>query len=128
MPRHTSSGSRAFPASRRHPDEPGGRRWRAPSRPVNFRFRYLPRQARKFVPGACVEDPAARFRRAASPLLEEERHLGHHALVADLSHPQGVNRTMAGPALASHNYPVDALHWELRNRAEEWLDREEPDA
>src|SRR3546814_2295332 len=43
-----------------------------------------------------------------APLLEEERHAGRRALVADRARPVGMHRPRAGPALAADDDPVNA--------------------
>src|SRR5262245_41473655 len=75
-----------------------------------------------FVPRPIVKCPTIGFRSRAAPLLEEERHLGGAALVADLAHPVDLNRSMPRAAFAANNNPVDAIEADLADGTEERLD------
>src|SRR5207302_712285 len=62
----------------------------------------------------------------ATPLLEEEGHLGLLALAANGLHPLLPHRAGAGTALPADDDPVDALQVELAEVFQEGLDRKEP--
>jgi hypothetical protein len=60
-------------------------------------------------------------------LLEEERHAGGDALIADVADPRILHRARSRPGLSAHDSPVDAGEIEHLERPEERLDREELD-
>jgi hypothetical protein len=61
------------------------------------------RDHRHLIPGPAVEFAAIPRFVDASPLLEEERHVGFSALGADVTDPFGVHQACAGTTLASHD-------------------------
>ena len=62
-----------------------------------------------FIPFAAFQRPAASFRRAASPLLEEEGYLRLNALIADADDPVRVHRPCARTAFTTNDDPVDTF-------------------
>src|ERR1051325_7261384 len=83
-------------------------------------------RVRHFIPRPLVELAASGLREPSSPLLEEERHLCCHALIANISHPRRRYRSPRWTALASDNHPIDAVEGQMRNRPEQRLDGQEP--
>jgi hypothetical protein len=63
----------------------------------------------------------------AAPLLEEEAYARLLTLVADGTHPIGLDRARTRTALTTDDDPVNALEIEGRQGAEQWLEAEEPD-
>src|SRR5438094_4638784 len=74
------------------------------------------------VPRPPFELATAGLRRAAAPLLEEERHRGGHAAVADVERPLRVHRTGIAAALTADDDPVDPVEFERWHRPEQRLD------
>ena len=80
----------------------------------------------KLAPLAPVEYTSSRFRSEPAPLLEEERHVGFLALVADVAYPFDVHGPRAWAAFAANDHPVDAVEVEFSDRADERFDGEKP--
>src|SRR5690349_13175490 len=81
---------------------------------------------RKLLPLLPPEDIVASGE-APGPLLVEERPLRSPAPFQDVQRPLLLHRPPAGPGLAADDGPADATQVEVRQRAEERLQREEPD-
>src|ERR1039458_7646960 len=78
------------------------------------------------VPALAVELSAATFWRSPAPLLEEERHTGREALVADLHYPLIPELSRPGSRLAADNHPVNPVEIQLAHGSDQRLDRQEP--
>src|SRR2546427_8620565 len=77
-----------------------------------------------FVPGTTAQRASVCLRRAASPLLEEERNPCLPTLIFDRLDPAMVNRARSVTGLAAHDDPVDSTEFQ-RQRSEQWFDGQE---
>src|SRR5262245_16319298 len=77
------------------------------------------------VPCSPLQLTACLFLVGTAPLLEEERHLGSFALIANVEHPFLAHRPGAGPRFATDDDPVDVLQVEIRYRPQQRFDRQE---
>src|SRR5215475_11147385 len=77
------------------------------------------------VPRTAIEFSPARFRDAATPLLEKERHTCGLALVVKLSHPLWSHLASYWATFATYDDPVDAVERQFRNGPEQRLERKE---
>src|SRR5688572_127060 len=78
----------------------------------------------QFIPKSPVQLSPSCLGRPSAPLLEEERHRGPNALVADLHSPVGPHRSMTSSTLSPRDHPVNPTQVE-RQRAQEGLARQE---
>jgi three-Cys-motif partner protein len=81
---------------------------------------------RHLVPEHTVELPPASLGCPPAPLLEEERHTGRGARIADVRHPCPVQRPASRSGLAPRNDPADPGQIQPVERSEERLTREKP--
>ena len=58
------------------------------------------------------------------PLLEEKRYTGINALIADFAHRTRIHRSRAGARFATNYHPMDIVEVQIRNWANQWLERE----
>ena len=79
---------------------------------------------RELVPFLAFQQPATRFRRAATPLFEKEGHVCAEALVANVHDPFRLHGTGARAALAANDDPVDTLKDQFAYRTDKGLNRE----
>src|SRR4030095_16768470 len=79
---------------------------------------------RELVPFLAFQQPATRFRRAATPLFEKEGHVCAEALVANVHDPFRFHGTCARAALTTNDDPVDTLKDQFAYRTDEGLNRE----
>src|SRR4051794_23820788 len=79
-----------------------------------------------FVPLLPVELAPARLRADAAPLLEEECNMVPTALFAKRANPLTVDGAVPGAGLAACDQPMNVRQVESRQRAEQWLRRDEP--
>src|SRR5207253_2039992 len=83
---------------------------------------------RHLIPGAALQLAPRLLFIDAAPLLEEERYTRGLTLSADFDHPFLRHRPRSGPRFAADNRPMDAVQIEVRDRPQQWLDRQEADA
>src|SRR5712691_1641197 len=82
-------------------------------------------RVRHLVPSPPIEIAAAGLRNSSAPLLEEERYPRANALVPDFANPRRIDGAANRPALAADDDPVNAAERQVRDWAEQRLDRQE---
>jgi len=82
------------------------------------------RHERHLVPESSIETSSTGLRCSSTPLFEEEWNPRLSALISDVTDPRWIYWPVMRPALATDDYPGNAFERQVRNGAEERLDRE----
>src|SRR5689334_245344 len=82
------------------------------------------RERRHLIPAAALQLATTLLRRPPTPLLEEARHSGMKAGVADAGDPPDIKRPVPRPGFATSYNPVDAIQSEIVQWPKQWLARQ----